>query len=102
MCERFGWVWHQSDNALQAVLLVWAQRELAMYVYHNLDRPLTTYFLDKDISPVFKGADLQFAPLSLSLMSHFDQQLRSTAGASLAACSSLSIVQNYMPASSRS
>lgn len=32
------------------------QRELAMYVYHNLDRPLTSYFLDKDIHPVFKGA----------------------------------------------
>jgi len=25
-------------------------------VYHNLDRPLTSYFLDKDIHPVFKGA----------------------------------------------
>lgn len=31
------------------------QRELALYTYHNLDRPFTTYFLDKDISPVFKG-----------------------------------------------
>ena len=32
------------------------QRELALYVYHNLDKPLTSYLLDKDISPVFKGA----------------------------------------------
>jgi hypothetical protein len=31
------------------------QRELALYTYHNLDRKFSTYFMDKDISPVFKG-----------------------------------------------
>ena len=29
------------------------QRELALYTYHNLDRTFSTYFMDKDIDPVF-------------------------------------------------
>lgn len=32
------------------------QRELAQYLHARLDWPLNKYFLDKDISPVFKGA----------------------------------------------
>lgn len=32
------------------------QRELAQYLHARLDSPLDKYFLDKDISPVFKGA----------------------------------------------
>lgn len=34
------------------------QRELALYTYHHLDRKFSTYFMDKDINPVFKGAHL--------------------------------------------
>ncbi len=45
-----------SPDSRQQQSLAFYQRELAQYVHARLDWNLTTYFLDKDISPVFKGA----------------------------------------------
>lgn len=55
-----------SPDARQQQSLAFYQRELAQYVHKRLDWRLNTYFLDKDISPVFKGAPSSACTLSIS------------------------------------
>jgi len=63
-----------SPDARQQQSLAFYQRELAQYVHKRLDWRLNTYFLDKDISPVFKENWCKKSPPDRHLMQNYTEQ----------------------------
>jgi len=63
-----------SEDALAFQALSFYQKELALYLYHHLDRPTSTFCMDKDMLPLFKELWCKKAPPTPELLLQYTLQ----------------------------